>query len=218
MSYRSAERRSESISVPSGKSEELRELRMMTEHVQLPRNADLLAKLLAAVAFAVLHLPYEELAARLHNVGHDMHASDDLESPFDHEPAEGVCLLRVALKERPDVCDLVERKPVFRILLQQMQGCQDMGQTRVQVLLPREEDGAFPVRMGDVVQHVVVSSLPILHNLVGYEAPDTHHRRGARGLALILQIQRVGPWFIAPQLSMPVTKCIKNAGIKMLHP
>ena len=132
--------------------QELRHLGMMPERVEQPRHSDLNAELLAAIPFAILHLPHEQLAARFDHVRHHVHPPDDLEPALGDKLAKRRSLFRVTLQERLEIRDLIEREFVIGILLQQLQRLQNVRQSHLQITFPRFENGALPVCVRNVVE------------------------------------------------------------------
>src|SRR5439155_12149861 len=86
----------------------------MPEGVEKPTRPHLDTELLAAKALAVLNLPHEQLASRLHVVRHHVHAANNFQPSFRDKPAECLCLLRITLEKRLDISDLIEREFVVR--------------------------------------------------------------------------------------------------------
>src|SRR6266516_4268222 len=120
----------------------------MPEGVEKPTRPHLDTELLPAKALAVLNLPHEQLASRLHVVRHHVHAADNFQPSFGDKPAECLYLLRITLEKRLDISDLIEREFVVRVHLQEAERLQNIGQTHLQIAFASLEHGPLPVRVG----------------------------------------------------------------------
>ena len=76
---------------------------------------------------------------------------------FQHGP-KSFSFVGVAFQERPNVAHLIQNEPVFRILLQQPEGLQDIRQSDAEIFLAGLENRALPVSVRDHDHLIAVGS------------------------------------------------------------
>ena len=93
------------------------------------------------------------------------------------------------LKERLDVARLIEREPIVGIGLQHPERPQDVRQADAEILLARLENRAFPVGMGDIVQHALHAGVSAFHRIGDLWLPPAYAAtRGSLGLCPFEQL------------------------------
>ncbi len=103
----------EPIRLVSGKLQELRHLRVMSERIKPPTHFHIHTERVAVISFAVENLPDPRLPAWHVDVEHYVVATNNLQPTFLHILAESRGLLRISLQEWTDICNLIEHKSIF---------------------------------------------------------------------------------------------------------
>src|SRR2546422_11181647 len=124
----------------------------MPEGVEKPPHLHIDAELLAAIGLAVLNLAHEQFTSRFHVVRHHIHPADNFQPSFSNKLAECGFLLRITLKKRLDVSDLVERKFVIPIRLQESQRLQNVRQSHLQIAFSGLEHSPLPMRVRNEIE------------------------------------------------------------------
>src|SRR5262249_61838593 len=104
---------------------------MVSEGIKQPTDSHVHSQFFPIVSFAILDLADKVFASGHVVVGHDIHATHQLQSSFSHKLPEGTLLLRVSFKERPHVSHLVKDKAIVGILLKKIERFENVWQAHL---------------------------------------------------------------------------------------